>query len=173
MKLRSVVLGAVCLVSCLVVSGRAHAQGIYLDIPGVPGEVVTPAAFANQIEVLSMSAGAAKACSDPRVSLSSVNIMKNTDKSTVKLSTALRDGTVYPTATLRFTRSDGQVYQVYQLNNAVVESLQTSGSSGGSPRTTEAVSLTYAQLVVTYTFFDSNGKPGASENMTFISPGCP
>jgi type VI secretion system secreted protein Hcp len=174
MNVRGFFLGAVCVVSCVVMSGGAHAaQTIYLDIPGVPGEVVLPAAFANQIEILSISNGASRVCSNPSVSMSSVNVMKLTDKATVKLSTALRDHTVYPTATVRFVRSDGQVYQVYQMNNAVVESLQTSGSGGGDDRTTESVSFEFAQLVVSYTFFDGSGKPGATDTMTFTSASCP
>lgn len=176
MNIRGVVLGAVCLASCFVVSGGAQAaQNMYLEIAGVPGEVVSPANFANQIEILSMSAGGSKPCGvGGSLSMSSLNMMKFTDKATVKLSTALRDGTVYPTATLRFVRaSDNQVYQVYQMNNAVVESLQTSGSTGGDNKTTESVSFAYAQLVVTYTFFDGSGKAGSTESMTFTSGSCP
>jgi len=177
MNMRGVFLGAVCLVSCFVVSGRAQAaQDMFLEIPGVPGEVVTPAAFANQIAILSMSAGGSRPCggSPGSLSMSSLSVMKFTDKATVKLSTALRDGTVYPTATLRFVRSsDGQVYQVYQMNNAVVESLQTSGSTGGDNVTIESVSFAYAQLGVTYTFFDGSGKAAGTESMTFTSGSCP
>ena len=63
MNIRGVVLGAVCVVTCLVVSGRAQAaQDMYLEIAGVPGEVVTPAAYANQIAIFSMSAGGSKPC---------------------------------------------------------------------------------------------------------------
>ena len=172
MKIRGVLLAGAIVVSCVLVSGRAQAQQIFLEISGVPGEVVTPAAFANQIEVLSLSFGGSKPCGAGSLSLSDVNIMKNTDKATVKFSIALRDHTVYPTATIRFTRSDNQVYQVYQLTNMVLESLQTSGS-GGSPRTTESVSFTFSQMAVTYTYFDSSGKAGSSDSMTFTAPSCP
>ena len=105
--------------------------------------------------------------------MSDLALAKNTDKATVDFSIALRDHTVYPTATLRFTRADGQVYQSYQLVNAVVTSLQTSGSSGGGPRTSESLTLTFSQMVVTYIFFDGNGKPGAPESMTFTAASCP
>lgn len=177
MKMRGVFAAAVCLMACFLVSGRAQAAyDMYLEISGVPGEVVTPAAFANQIAVLSMSTGGSRPCGvgGGQLSMGSLNIMKLTDKSTVKLSTAMRDGTVYPTATLRFVRtSDGQVYQVYQMNNALVESLQTSGSTGGDNKTTESVSFAYAQLAVTYTFFDGAGKAAGTETMTFTSGSCP
>jgi type VI secretion system secreted protein Hcp len=148
---------------------------MYLDIPGIPGEVVTPAAFANQIAVLSISNGASNPCGGGggQLNLSSVNIMKMADKATVKLSIALRDHAVIPTLTIRFVRGDGQVYQTYVLNNAVVESLQHSGSSGGDDRNTESVSFAAAQMVFTYTFFDGSGKAGATESMTFTSSSCP
>jgi len=177
MNIRGIFLGAVCLVSCFVVSGGAQAaQNIFLEIPGVAGEVVTPAPFAGQIAIFSISSGASRPCGvgGGQLSMGSVNVMKSTDKATVKLSTALRDGTVYPTATIRFARSsDNQVYQVWQMNNAIVESLQASGSSGGDDKTTESVSFAYAQLVVTYTFFDGSGKAGGTETMTFTSGSCP
>jgi type VI protein secretion system component Hcp len=148
---------------------------MYLEIPGIPGEVVTPAAFINQIAVLSLSNGASNPCGGGggQLALSSVNIMKMVDKSSVKLSVALRDHTVIPTMTIRFVRSDGQVYQTYVLNNAIVESAQQSGSAGGDDRNTESVSFAAAQMVFTYTFFDGAGKPGATESMTFTSASCP
>jgi type VI protein secretion system component Hcp len=155
------------------VSGRAQAQQIFLEISGVPGEVVTPAAFANQIEILSISVGASKECGGT-LNMSDLNLMKNTDKATVKLSMFLRDHMVFPVATIRFTRSDNQVYQVYTLTNAVVTTLQTSGSSGaGSNRTTESVSFSFSQMTVAYTFFDSSGKAGTTDTMTFTSASCP
>ena len=174
MKFRGVLVAAAAIVSCFVFSGRAQAQQIFLEIPGVQGEVVIPAPFVNQIEVLSLSWGGSKPCGSGQLSLSSMNIMKNTDKASVDFAIGIRDSTVYPTATIRFTRSDGQVYQTYTMNNMVVESLQTSGSAGGSQRTTESVSFAFGSVVVTYQFFDGSGKQsGAPESMTFSAGSCP
>ena len=175
MNVRGVLLAGAGVLTCVLLSGRAQAaQTIYLDIPGVPGEVVTPAAFANQIDILSISSGASRPCGSAPISMGSINIMKLTDKATVKFSTAMRDHTVYPTATIRFVRSDGQVYQTYTMNNAIVETLQTSGSGGGDDRTTESVSFQYASLTVSYQFFDGAGKPsGALDTMTFTNSSCP
>jgi len=175
MKVRGVVLAAVCVLSCVLAFGRVQAaQTIYLDIPGIPGEVVTPAAFANQIAVLSLSNGGSRPCgTGSELSMSDVNIMKVADKASVKLSVAMRDHTVIPTLTIRFVRSDGQVYQTYVLNNAIVESLQQSGSAGGDDRNTESVAFGFAQMVLSYTFFDGAGKAGATETMTFVSSLCP
>ena len=176
MKVRGVFLAAVCVLCCVLAIGPAQAaQSIYLDIPGIPGEVVTPAAFVNQISVLSISNGGSRPCGAGGgvLSMSDVNLMKTADKASVKLSVALRDHTVIPTMTIRFVRSDGQVYQTYQLINAVVESLQDSGSGGGDDRNAESVSFGFAQMVLTYTFFDGAGKAGATESMTFTSALCP
>ena len=57
MKIRGVLLAGAIVLSCALVSGRAQAQQIFLEISGVPGEVVTPAAFANQIEIESTGTG--------------------------------------------------------------------------------------------------------------------
>jgi type VI secretion system secreted protein Hcp len=175
MKVRRVFVAAVCALTCVLAIGRAQAaQSMYLEIPGVVGEVVTPAAFANQIAVLSLSSGGSYPCGGGQLSMSSLNIMKMTDRASLKLSIALRDHTVYPTMTLRFVRSDGQVYQTYVLNNAVVESLQHSGSAGGDDRNTESVSFGFAQMVFTYQYFDGSGKAvGPAESMTFTSAQCP
>jgi type VI secretion system secreted protein Hcp len=175
MNVRGVLLAGACVLTCALLSGHAQAaQTIYLEIPGVPGEVVTPAAFANQIEILSISSGASRPCGSGLISMGSINIMKMTDKATVKFSAAMRDHTVYAQATIRFVRSDGQVYQTYKMDNAIVETLQSSGSAGGDDRTTESVSFNYSALTVSYQFFDGAGKPsGALETMTFTNPSCP
>jgi type VI secretion system secreted protein Hcp len=171
--MRGVLLAGAVALSCLAVTGRAQAQQIFLEIAGVQGEVVTPAAFANQIEVLSISMGATRVCGTGNLSMSSLNLMKNTDRSTVDFSTAMRDGAVYPTATIRFTRSDGQVYQTYVLTNARVESLQTSGSAGGAERSTESLSLVFSQFTASYQYFDGSDKAGGPlETMTFSAGPC-
>lgn len=174
MNIRGVFLGAVCVVSCFVMSGRAQAQAIYLEIPAVQGEVVTPAAFANQIEVLSISFGGSKPCGSNPLSFSDISLMKRTDKASVDFLAALRDHTVYPTATVRFTNPTGSVYQSYTLTNAVLTSVQTSGSAAGDARTTESVSMTFSQMVVSYQYFDGSGKSGgAAETTTITNTVCP
>ena len=172
MSWRRVLFAGTVVLSCVLVAGRAQAQQIFLEIPGVAGES-TVTGFVGQIDVLSMSFGGSKPCGGGSLSLSSVNLLKFTDKSSVDLALALKNSTVFPTATIRFTRSDNQVYQSYQLVDAVVESFQVSGGAGADPRTTEAVSFASAQVIVTYTYFDGGGKGSAPESMTFVSSSCP
>lgn len=173
MTIRGVASVAAAVLACILVSGRAQAQQIFLEVPGVQGEVVTPAAFVNQIEILSVSVGGSKLCANP-LSMSDLSLMKLTDKASVDLAIALRDHTVIPTMTLRFTAASGAVYQSYVLTNAVLTSFQISGSGGGAGRTTESVSLAFSQMAVTYQFIDGAGKPsGPAESMTFTAASCP
>lgn len=59
MNVRGVLLVGAVILSSVLATGRVQAQQqMFLEIPGVQGEVVTPAAYANQIEVLSASFGA-------------------------------------------------------------------------------------------------------------------
>jgi type VI protein secretion system component Hcp len=172
MKMRGFVLAGAVVLCCVLATGRAQAQQIFLEIPGIAGEATAPG-FENQIEVHAVSFGAVKICGGGQLNLSSLNLVKSTDRSSVDLAIALRDQTVLPSATFRFTRADNQVYQSYQLVNAVIESLQVSGAAGSEPRTTESASLTAAQVIITYTYIDGGGKAGSPESMTYTSAGCP
>jgi type VI protein secretion system component Hcp len=172
MKVRGVLLGAICVLSCLVVSGRAQAQQIFLEITGVQGEATTPG-FEGQIEVLSVSSGGSKVCGTGTLNMSSLNLLKRTDRSSVDFAGFLKNGTVIPSATVRFTRTDNQVYQSYVLTNARVEAFQMSGSAGGDPRTTESLSLYFSQVTITYTYFDGSGKGSGTESETLTSAPCP
>ena len=171
MKIRPYVLAAAAALCCLLVTGRAQADSIFLEIPGVPGEVVTPAVFAGQIELSSMQLGGGGGVCVAHPSFSEIVVTKIEDKATVPLYAALRDHTVYGTATIRFVRSaDNQVSQTYVLTNAVVTGVSTS-SGGGRP--SESLSLGFSQLLMTYTFFDGSGKAGATQSTTLVNAACP
>ena len=171
MNIRGVLLAAVAVFSCVLVTGRAQAQSIFLEIPGVVGEVVTPATFVNQINVLALSWGGSKACTNP-LNLQDLSFTKYTDKASMPLLAALRDHTVYPTITFRFVSSGGVVYQSYQLTNAVLSSMSVGGSASDL-RTTESVSMSFSQVLATYTFIDASGKPAGSFSTTVVSSACP
>ncbi len=171
MKFRGIVLAAAVALCCLLAPGRAQAQSIVLEIPGVAGEVTTPAAFANQIGVLALSWGGSKNCTSP-LNVQDLSFTKNTDKASMPLLAALQAHTVYPTITFRFVRSDGQVYQSYQLTNAALSSVSMGGSAAEA-RTTENVTMTFSQVLATYTFIDGGGKVGGSSSATIVSSACP
>ena len=171
MKIRGIVLASVAALCGLLASGRAQAQSIVLEIPGVVGEVTTPVAYANQIGVLALSWGGSKICTSP-LQLQDLNFTKSTDKASTFLLSALRDHTVYPTVTFRFISAGGLVYQSYQLTNAVLSSMSLGGSAAET-RTTENVSMSFSQALITYTFIDGFGKPGGTTSTTIVSSSCP
>jgi len=173
MKIRRIIFAAAATVCFFLATGRAQAaQTMFLEIPGVPGEVTTPAAYVNQIQVLSASWGGSRPCPNGTNNFQDLNLTKPVDKSSTVLLAALKNGTVYATVTLRFVGPHGQVYTSYQLTNAALTSVST-GGSGGEDRNSENVSMTFSQMTVTYTFVDGLGKPGASSSTTVVSGSCP
>lgn len=171
MNIRGVLLAGAALLVCSLSTSRAQAQQIFLQIPGVVGDA-TAIGFEGQIEVLAASfAVANSACVKSSMTVSELAITKNADRATVDLLVAVRDRAVYPTVTFRFARNDGQVYQKYDLTNAAFSS-SNSGASSGS-RATESWTVSFSQVVITYTYFDAAGKNGGSESMTIVPPVCP
>jgi type VI protein secretion system component Hcp len=174
MNVRGVLLVGAVILSSVLATGRVQAQQqMFLEIPGVQGEVVTPAAYANQIEVLSASFGASNpGCSKTTLSVQDLSFVKYSDRASIAMWAGVRDHVVYPTVTLRFVRSDGQLYQKYEMTNASFSSGNAGGSSGES-RTTEAWSILFSQVVITYTYIDGSGKPGGTQSTTIVSSNCP
>ena len=147
-------------------------QQVFLEIPGVQGEA-TSIRFADQIVVLSASLVAANpACAKSGLTVSELNFTKRTDKATVDLYTAVRDRTPYPTITFRFADSNDTVYQKFELTNALFSSSAAAGSAG-DVKNVESWTVSFSQVVVTYTFIDASGKPGATETTTLIPSVCP
>lgn len=156
---------------CVLAASRAQAAlDMFLEIPGVAGESTT-AGYENQINILAWSFGGSKIECGGSLNLQYLAMTKYVDKSTVDLHTAMRDGTVFPTITLRIVRPAGPVNQSLQLSNAVVTSLST-GGSGSEDRLTENVTFAFSQVTITYTFIDGSGKAGSPESTTLVIPAC-
>lgn len=172
-----VLAGALALVWLAGAQPAQAQQQIVLDIPGVQGES-TLIGFENQIIVLNASLVAANpACAKGGLTVSEVSFTKRADKASVDLFTAVRDRTVYPTITFRFLAPQGGgsgwlAYQKFELTNAIFSSSAAAGSTGDL-RNVESWTVSFSQLVVTYTFIDANGKPGATETMTMVPSVCP
>ena len=147
-------------------------QQVFLEIPGVQGEA-TAIGFANQIVVLSASFVAANpACAKAGLTVCELTFTKRTDKATVDLYTAVRDRTAYPLITFRFADPSGTVYQKFELANALFSSSAAAGSAGDL-KNVESWTVSFSQVIVTYTFIDASGKPGATETTTLIPSVCP
>jgi type VI secretion system secreted protein Hcp len=144
----------------------------YLKIEGVDGEV-TATGMEKQIEIYSFSWGASNPVSvgssgghgmtAGRVSISSFNIMKKSDKASTSLFQACATGKNFTKATVTMRKAGGDAGQspflLYEFDTVMVESIQWSGSSGGDDTPTESVSLAFAKCAITYNTIDAKGSP--------------
>ncbi len=175
-RFRSLLVPAIALMLAWLAGARdAHAQqSIVLEIPGVQGESTT-IGFENQIVVLNASLVAANpACAKSGLTVSELTFTKRADKASVDLYTAVRDRTVYPTITFRYLVSgtSNTVYQKYELSNAIFSSTASAGAAG-DVRNVESWTVSFSQIIVTYTFIDANGKPNGTESTTLVPSVCP
>jgi type VI secretion system secreted protein Hcp len=95
-----------------------------------------------------------------KVSVSSFNVMKKTEKSSAKLFSACCTGQHYKTAQVILRKATGtsgkqQTFVQYDFTDVMVESIQWSGSHGGDDSPTESVSFAFGKIKVTYSSQDS------------------
>lgn len=141
----------------------------FLELAGVAGES-TAAGMEGKIELYSWSMGAsnpttvgsgATGISAGKVSLSSFNAMKKTEKSSPTLFTACCTGKHFASATVTMRKAAGEggqkAFLVYVFTDVMVESVQWSGSSGGDDTPTESVSFAFGKIEITYQQQDSAG----------------
>ncbi|MBV9879081.1 MAG: type VI secretion system tube protein Hcp [Gemmatirosa sp.] len=142
----------------------------FIDIATVEGES-TATGFEKKIEIYSFSWGASNpvtvgsgsgGMSSGKVSISSFNIMKKTDKSSTTLFQACATGHHFDTATVTMRKATGnaggqKAFLVYKFTEVMVESIQWSGSSGGDDTPTESVSLAFGKVEVEYFGQDPKG----------------
>lgn len=158
----------------------------FIKIEGVEGES-TAKGFEKQIEIYSFSWGASNpttvgsgkdGLSAGKVSLSSFNIMKKTEKSSSKLFQACCGGDHFTSALVTMRKAGGtekgqQIFLTYKFTDVMIESVQWSGSSGGDDTPTESVSIAFGKVEVTYFTQDDKGgmaKAGqASWDLTKVS----
>lgn len=127
-------------------SGAYAQSNIYLEVPGVKGDVKA-SGFIDQIEVLSSSFGLTndkKSCVAQQL-----YFVKYVDMASADLIMATALGTLYPTMKLTFTRTSGGGVETpalqLMLSNATLSSFQ-SGASSGQNNLTEQLSIKYGTL---------------------------
>lgn len=157
----------------------------YLKIEGVEGES-TAKGFDKQMEIYSFSWGASNpttvsagssGLSAGRVSVSSFNVMKKTEKASPTLFQACCTGRHFPTAELVMRKAGGEAGQLpflkYKFTDVMIESVQWSGSTGGDDTPTESLSLAFAKCEVEYQQQAANGNVGnpvlAAWDLTTVS----
>jgi type VI secretion system secreted protein Hcp len=141
----------------------------YMKIAALDGES-TAAGAEKQIEIFSWSWGASNpstigpgksGISAGRVSVSSFNVMKKTDKTSPTLFAKCCAGKDFDTITVTMRKAAGDAGQkpflVYTFTNCLVESIQWSGSSGGDDTPTESVSIAFAKVDMAYSVQDTKG----------------
>ncbi len=141
----------------------------FLDLKGVEGES-TAKGMEKKIEIFSFSWGAsnpttvssgATGLSAGKVSISSFNIMKKTEKSSNTLFAACCNGKHFDTATVTMRKAAGEggqkAFLIYKFTDVMVESIQWSGSTGGDDTPTESISLAFAKCELEYQQQDTKG----------------
>ena len=132
--------------------------------PPCEGEA-TRSGFEKQIEIYSFSWGASNpttigagttGSAAGKVSISSFNIMKKTDKASPILFQKCCAGKHFDKATVTMNKASGDLkkalaFLVYEFQEVYVDSIQWSGSSGGDDTPTESVSFSFGSVKATYT----------------------
>jgi type VI secretion system secreted protein Hcp len=141
----------------------------FLDLAGCAGES-TAKGYEGKIEIYSFSWGASNpttigsaqtGISAGKVSISSFNVMKKTEKSSPTLFSACCAGKHFANATVTMRKATGDAGQkpflTYTFTDVMVESVQWSGSTGGDDTPTESVSFAFGKVEVNYQQQDSKG----------------
>ena len=167
-RLRLVALAATLIV---VMADGALAQGTYLKVDGINGEV-KEVKHVDWIDVQSFSvgvtqagaraAGAGSAAAAGRASLSDLSVTKFVDASSPALFLHACNGKHIKSVVLEVTGSGGKggtVYLRYTFTDVLVTGVQTSGT-GADARPQEQVTFAYAKIQVEYIPVDPKGGAG-------------
>lgn len=150
------------------------ASDFYLKIDGVKGEA-TAKDMADFMEVMSFSFGASNPATvgsqgggsaAGKVSLSSFNVMKRTDKASPTLFQMCCAGEHAATAEVQIKKSSGKdgeqsTFIKYLFEEVYVDSVQWSGSAGGDTYPTESLSFSFGKVTIAYYPQDKAGKVAA------------
>jgi type VI secretion system secreted protein Hcp len=102
-----------------------------------------------------------------KVSISSFNIMKQSDKASRQLFLACCKGDHFEEATVTLRKATGQGQQVpfltYKFEEVFVDSIQWSGSGSGGQTPEESVSFSFGKLSIAYSAQDAKGGVGKEE----------
>ena len=150
-------------------SNAFAASDFFLKLDGIDGES-TDERHNNWIEVHSYSWGVSNSGSlasgggggSGKASFSDLHITKTVDKSSPKLMLAVATGEHLKTLDLTLRKAGGSPmdYYIIHMEDVLVSSFSTTGSTGGPPL--EEVSFTYQKITWEYIPQNSDGTAGAS-----------
>lgn len=143
----------------------------FIKIGEIEGEA-TRKGFEGQMEIQSFSLGASNPTTigsgggggGGKATLSSMNVMKVSDKASPVLFQDCCKGTHFNKCTVTLHKAGGDEavnYLVYELERVYIESIQWSGSSGGDDRPAESLSLAFGKITITYTEQTETGAMGS------------
>jgi len=134
------------------------ASDIFAKLGDIKGELLDDK-HKDEIEVLSISWGVSNLGSmghgggggEGKASFSDLSFMHTVDKASPVLMQSCATGVHLKEATITHRKSGKgqQEYLIVKMNDVIVTSVQSSGSSGGGD-TTESVSLAFAKVVLEY-----------------------
>lgn len=143
----------------------------FLKIDGVPGEA-TDSNHDGWIIIQSMSSPVFRSIPEGAkdsqrsrgdTTLGDVVVVRELDKSSVKLQEACANGTYYGTVEIEFTAQVGnsqQAYYKYKLSDVIVSSYSVHANASGDPLPSEEVTLSYTKVEWTYVLLDpATGDP--------------
>jgi type VI secretion system secreted protein Hcp len=137
----------------------------YLKLAGIDGEA-TDKAHDKWIIIEAMSSPIFR--SNPQgakdqqrmrgeTTLGDVSVVRELDKSSVKLQEACANGTLFPEVEIHFTSQLGdkqETYLKYKLKDVIITSYAFQGNSSGQPLPTEQVTMGYTEAEWTYITLD-------------------
>lgn len=144
----------------------APRSGGFIKIEGIDGES-NDKFHEDWIEILSVSQSikrpfdSGSGLSTGVAAFGDITIVKEIDKATPKLQSAIATGSAIPEITLELTAlfgSNEDPYLKYVLTNVKVSNHRISGSAVGTNRPTEVVTLKFDQINVTYRELDDTGR---------------
>ena len=152
------------------------AQGdFFLKIDGVEGESQDDK-HKNEISVASISFGVSNTgtggsnlgSGGGRSNIQDMHFTKTIDASSPNLFIACATGKHFPKATVTVRRAGEkpQEYLTYELTEAYISSITTSGHEGGG-LAQESVSLNFSKIKMVYTPQNADGSPGAKNEKTY------
>ena len=146
------------------------AYDAFMDLGEIKGES-TAKGMEGKIEIYSFSLGASNPAtigsgttgiSGGKVSVSSFNVMKKTDKASPMLFQRCCEGEHIPLVTVTLRKAGGTAGQgaflTYKFEKVMVESVQWSGSSGGDDTPMESLSLAFGKVSIDYMVQGADGK---------------
>lgn len=139
---------------------------IYMKIEGIKGDV-TAAGYEGSFEVLATSWGLVNAGGG--TNFQDVNVVISELQGVTRIMAACATGRLLPAVQVMFVTegAPARKYMEYKLENVLVSSYQTGGSTGALP--TESFSLNFTKI--TYSVWFANQKGGFTEQSDSVSTG--